>query len=391
MKKNSRIDKEAFLKALKARGTTQAAVATKIGANPKSFSRWINEGYFQSQHLWDLTETLVLSEEELDTILMIPTYKVFFRKRFLHKVPESLKEKAIELAETIFSLTYLNTRSHFYPPNVSRLQSSIEVADQIRKHTKIKKFNGLPGIISCLAEQGVEIALIPFKKFKLKSEDQEEQAFSLTNENRWLICLDTNSPEERLIFNLCHELCHIFRPDHAPSKMEEKFCNAVATELIYPEKFFSVRKKIIEPITSSQSKEKIINLISAIKHCLGGEFLGIALRLKELEFFSNKNPVHKAIIDYSEDSFNNLQKIEKKLFSDFEPRSQRFVDFWKSSNIESNVLLSLFMRIKNSAIDGSISSRKFTELFDADYATVHEMIHDWRYNFQNPQKTPSND
>ncbi len=54
-------------------------------------------------------------------------------------------------------------------------------------------------------------ALIPFDKLELNSTGEHEKAFSVTDGNRFLIFLDADSPEEELIFNLCHELSHVFR------------------------------------------------------------------------------------------------------------------------------------------------------------------------------------
>lgn len=90
------LNKTAFIRALDSRNISQAVLAQKIGANEKSFSRWINDGYIQSQYLWDLTEELDLSDEELDEILMLPKYNVFFRKKYLGEVPDDVEQRAID-------------------------------------------------------------------------------------------------------------------------------------------------------------------------------------------------------------------------------------------------------------------------------------------------------
>lgn len=378
-----RINRSAFNDALKSRNKTQMIVATNLGINEKSFSRWINEGQIQSRYLLDLSEELDLSDKELQDILMLPKYKVFFRKKFLSEVPPEIGERAIELATTLFGMTFLNSESRFCPPNASKIDSANEVANQIRRYTKIESYKNLQGIITSLAEQGVEVAVVPFSKLGLKSEGDYESAFSVTDEKRCLIFLDSDSPEELLIFNLCHELCHLFRPDLEFSKIEEKFCNAVASELVYPESFFNTHKEKIQNIIDSQSAESIVNLMKVINENLGGEIYGIAVRLKNLGFFSQKNPQHQKMINFAMFSFKKLPKIEVEVFYDFWPQNKtQFISFWDSEELERNSLLRFFFLIKTSAISGSISPRKFSELFGTSVGLSDELFHNWKHSLK---------
>ncbi len=387
-----RVNKPALEEVLRARSMKQAELAEKIGAPIKSFNRWINEGYIQSQYVWDMTETLELSEEDLDKVLFVPKYQVFFRKKFLGEVPEHIQERAIELARTLFGLTYLNANAKFCPPNVSKIDDPLEVANQIRKYLEIESFNSLQGIVAMLAEQGVEVALIPFAKLELNSTGDHEQAFSVTDGSRFLIFLDADSPEERLIFNLCHELCHVFRPDLEFSKIEETFCNDVASELVYPREFFIEHKDKIERVIASSSVESIISLISVIRDNLGGEAFGISLRLKALGFLSQKNRVHQKVIGYGKRSFENLKNISDRYFSDFDQNDkEKFVKFWNGDRINKNPLLRFFSHLKSGATDESISPRKFSELLGVDLSIADEMIRKWRFELHQALKEAENE
>ncbi len=380
---HQRINRSAFNEALKAKNVTQANLAGKLGINEKSFSRWINDGYIQSKYLLDLTEELDLNEDEMHQILMLPKFKVFFRKKYLGEVPPEIEERATELARTLFGMTYLNSETRFCPPNVSKLTSEAEVADQIRRYTKIDSFKNLQGIISSLAEQGVEVAVVPFVKLGLNSEGDYESAFSVTDEKRCLVFLDSDSQEELLIFNLCHEICHLFRPDLEFSKIEEKFCNDVASELIYPRAFFDTHRTTIQNIISSGSTESIINLLNVIHENLGGEIFGVAIRLKSLGFFSQKDPIHQKIIGYSRSVSIHLPKVGEELFIDFNPSDRIvFINFWEKEELIRNPLLRFFFLIKNSAISGSLSPRKFSELLRVDFGLADEMIHRWQYSLK---------
>lgn len=378
-----RLNKNAFNDVLKKKNMTQANLAAKLGVNEKSFSRWVNEGYIQSKYLWDLTEELDLSEIELDEVLMLTKFKVYFRKRYLGKPHEEIESHAIELAKTLFSLTYFNSEARFCPPNVSKLETAIEVANQVRRYIEVSSFNNLQGIVSVLAERGVEVAVVPFKKLGLISEGdegKEEQAFTVTDEKRCLIFLDSASPEELLIFNLCHELCHLFRPDLDFSPTEEKFCNAVASELVYPKIFFDTHKQTIEKMIQSNSSEIIINLLNVIKENLGGEIWGISIKLKTLGYLSQKDELHKKIIAFAESSFKKLPKVGDKLFAKFNLQDKStFYQFWESEEMANNNLLRFFFLVKNAATSGSLSARKFSELFRTDIGLSDEMFHTWKF------------
>jgi Zn-dependent peptidase ImmA (M78 family) len=377
------LNKTAFEQALKKRGFTQVALAEKIGANEKSFSRWINEGYVQTQYLWDLTEELNLTDEELDEILLVPKYRVFFRRKYLGEVPPEIESRAIELAKTLFGLTYLSSNARFCPPNTSKLNDPTEVANQIRRYTKIESFVDLTGLVTSLADQGVEVAVIPFDELKLNSDGQLETAFSVTDEKRCLIFLDANEPAEALIFNLCHELCHLFRPDLDFSKNEERFCQAVAAELAYPKAFFDTHKDKINSVLESRSIEAIVHLLNNIKNHLGGEIFGIVLRLKALGFLSQKDPIHQRIVSFGEASNKKLPKVKETLFVDFMTSNRNaFIKFWNRPDINSNTLFRFFFHIKNGATDESVSSRKFAELFGIKIGLADEMIHKWRSDLQ---------
>lgn len=373
-----RLNKTAFDLALDKRKISQLELSGKIGANDKSFSRWINDGYIYSKYIWDLTEVLDLDDQELDDILMLPKHKVFFRKKYLEEPPPEVKQQAIELSKTLFGLTYLNSKSHFFPPNLSKVTSAKEVADQIRKTCNISSFNFLKPIVHTLSSQGIEVAIIPFKKLRLVSPDEYETAFSVTNEQRFLIFLDSSAPEELLIYNLCHELCHLFRPDHSYSREEETFCNTVADELIYPQSYFDIRKHDIEKIIESKSQESMLNLLNNLKYELGGGQFSSAIRLKKLGYFSQKDPLHKKIIDLAEANYKSMPNIEDSVFKMYEPSNiKSFKEFWESPDINSNILLRFFFHIRNGAINNSITARKFAELFGVDIGAAEEMFSKW--------------
>ena len=385
--RKQRLNKTAFDLALDKRKISQIDLATQIGANDKSFSRWVNDGYIYSKYLWDLTEALDLNDQELDEILMLPKHKVFFRKQYLEEPPEEVQEQAIELAKTLFGLTYLNSEARFFPPNLSKEQSILEVAEQIRKSTNITNFNFLQSIVHTLSLHGIEVAIIPFKKLRLVSPDEYEKAFSVTNEKRFLIFLDSSAPEELLIFNLCHELCHLFRPDHGYSKEEENFCNKVASELTYPKNYFDIRKESVHKIIETRSEESIQSLLNNLKYELGGEPFGITIRLKELGFFSQKDILHKKIINNAEITYKKLPNLGDILFKKYDLNDlDTFKQFWNNKDIQSDILLRFFFHIKNGAINNSISARKFSELFGVDIGTADEMFHGWASDASAPLK-----
>lgn len=386
-----RVKRTAFEQTLKSRGVTQALLAEKIGANPKSFSRWINEGFLYSKFLWDLTDALDLSEDELSQVIVKPNYEVFFRKKFLGNVPEGIHARAKELAKALFGLTYLHSDARFCPPNISKIDDVQEVATQIRKHTGINSFNNLLSIVSRLASQGIEVAVIPFSQFGVSSDDKYEKAFSVTDGQRYAIFLDSSCTEATLLFNLCHELSHLFRPDIEFSKTEESFCSQVAEELVYPKAYFELHQGKMQAIIEGNSPEAILNLAEAIRIDLGGEVFGILIRMKHLGLLSQKNPLTKNLLNYCQQLTRKSPTVEQRLFQNFKTNDKSsLAAFFNASELYENILLRFFLHLKRAATDESLSPSKFAEIIGADISVVDELIHKWRYDLQAEIKESAN-
>lgn len=379
------LNRSALATALKCRGLNQLQLSEVLKVNEKSLSRWLNEGRFPTEHLLDLMTELDLAREEADAILLRPKFKVFFRIKYLGKVPNAIEQQAQEMASTLLKLTFLNSNYRFLAPNASTLDSAGEVANQIRRYTQIKDFSNLEGVILSLAEQGVEVAIVPFEKFGLISSQGNEEAFSVTDEKRCVIFLNASAPESKVLFNLCHELCHLFRPDHKFSKFEESFCNNVASELMYPAEYFKSHKKQIESVLSEGSSEQIISLLHAIKGNLGGELWGIAIKMKKMGLFSQKNQTHKLIEKYTEGTFKSLPNLSEVLFEYFDSSdTYKFEHFWKSVEADkrTDIFLRFFSHIKNSCIVDRFSSRTFSELFKTDEQFARTLITSWKSDFR---------
>ncbi|MCK5690912.1 hypothetical protein KAI87_16645 [Myxococcota bacterium] len=373
-----RINKSAFGEAITARGLAQAEVAAKLGVNPKSFSRWLNEGHIQSRYLWDLADAIDFSDDELSEILMSPKYRVYFRRKRLAEPPEAVREAAIDLARAVFGLTHLGPKSKFVPPDLSRFDEIDEVAAQIRRSLRIDDFNDLPSLLTRLSERGIEVIILPFKRFELLSDGENEAAFSATDGSRFLVFLDTAAPEAALIFNLCHELAHIFRPEHSHSKEEERFCNDVASELVYPRVFFEKHREEIEERLSDASFERIVPLLKVIRHHLGGELFGLTLRLRALGFMSQKNTLHNAILAWAKKTFERSADLQDIHAGFSASERDALLKFWDEPAIESNPLFRFYALLKNATIDGSISSRRLSEVLDLNLEWADELVYRWR-------------
>jgi hypothetical protein len=384
-----RVNKAAFEQVLKTRNITQIELAEKIGAPHKSFSRWINEGFVYSKYLLDLSRVLDLSNDDMGRVLIKSTFNVYFRKKFLGNVAPEIKERAIELAKTFFRLTFLHEKASFCPPNTSFIAEPKAVADQIRKYTNITSFTDVRSMIRSLSQQGIEVGVVPFAQLGLTDGDLE-QAFSVTDGKRCAIFLDSNCSEELLIFNLCHEMCHLFRPDVEITKAEESFCNEVAAELVYPQGYFNDRSEKIQQITSSDSAETIFNLVSNIQKDLGGEFFGVVLRLKKLGFLSDKNITHKKLFGLGKKISSELPKLNEKIFSEYNVADYtNMKKFWSSSVLDVDPLLRFYSHLKSGATDESLSPRKFSELLSVDISISDELIYEWRSSLRNRlEETP---
>lgn len=383
-----RINRSFFDELLTARSLSQKAVAEQLGENEKSFSRWLNQGQIPSRLIWGLRRTLGLKSEEMKILLMVPEFKVFFRRRFLAEPPEETKNTAISWAKTFLDLSSLHSSKKFVPVDYSEQEDPVFVADKIKSLLNIPERVTLDTLISALREEGIEVAFVPFSLLNACGENAKakEDAFSVTDGKRSCIFVDTNLSRDKAPFVIAHELAHIFRSSKNIDKIEERFCNRIAGEIIYPRSFFDKYSSIIRSIIATNNLDRVISLIEEIKKDIGGEFWGIVLHLKDLGFlkgggfFGKLNQVGKARSESKNTIHTNF--FQEFITSDFAKQK----DFWLDPDLQSFPEYVFFNTIKNAIQLDKMTPRAFAEIFAMDLSIADEVASQLRYKFKQELK-----
>lgn len=381
-----KINSELLKSKLRKMSLKQSVLAESLGIDDSSFSRWVAANKLPSNLIWRIKKEVNFSNEELEKFIYAPSYKVFFRKRFLGDVPEQIKNNAINWAQTFFGLSTLHSDSTFIPTPLDSLDDPEEVSDKIRNIFGFDEYLSIRTMVSKLREQGIEVGFIPFKELSICSDDEgdaKEAAFTVTDGKRFCIFLDTDSSIDALSFHLGHELAHVFRSNTAIEKNEERFCNKVAAALIYPKSYFLDHSEAITRALAQGALNQICDLIDQFKDDLGGEFEGIVYRLIELGFIANRSKYRGALVSIGKKKSQQKKKVTELYFKNFAPKnSAEFNKFWGNEDISpSSTIYRYFEIIKRGVMRESITPKKLADLFGAELSLCDELCSKWRYEY----------
>src|SRR5690606_36111510 len=94
---------------------------------------------------------------------------------------------------------------------------------------------------------------------------------------------------DEINFDLCHELAHVVLGHSVTTDDEEKLCNKVAQELVYPKAFLEQKKNALAAFTNAGkftwyiAREKFLELRREFDWCPKG----LALSLKDNGFITS--------------------------------------------------------------------------------------------------------
>ena len=376
-----RVDSEVLIQILGRREKSLNGLAKDLGISTSTFHRWVTEAKALPQPvIWQVCDKLDMDQNETNSFLMVPHYQAFFRRRFLGKVPEQTEKNAIELAKTYLNLSTLHADSRFRPIDLSKEDNPDLIAELIRRYFEFTATLSLKHMVTNLREAGIEVGFVNFTKIQIdvdENEDGKEDAFSVTDQNRFVVfCNNESVNVGKLSFVVAHELAHIFRPKAVQGDLEEKFCNAVASEIIYPKNYFVENQKIIEGILGGMDQEAKIALVDQIVDDLGGEFYGVALRLKDLGFLGTKN---KFLIGVGSARSKESKKISQIYFEDLQSEEfKRLEKFWDDSQLASHPIYHYYAVVKRGLQTERMTTRAFSSLFNLSLATAERLVRAWR-------------
>src|SRR5690606_38744160 len=157
-----------FLKQkLKSLTVSQKQLSKNLDIDDSSLSRWIAKNAMPADMVWRLKKEIHLSIDDVKVLLKTPAYKVFFRKKFLSKVPEKSEKNAISWAQSFLALSSLHADRKFLPVDLSSLDDPEFIAEKIRDYLKFDQILSARNMVSLLREQGIEVGFIPFDKLDI--------------------------------------------------------------------------------------------------------------------------------------------------------------------------------------------------------------------------------
>lgn len=379
-----------FLKQkIRSHSLSQKELSKKLDVDDGTLSRWIAKNAMPANLVWRLKKEISLSMEDLRNLLKTPSYKVFFRKRFVSKVPPESEKNAVNWAQTFLSLSSLHSDRKFVPTDLSSIDDPEYISEKIRDYLKFDKILSLRNMVALLRDQGIEVGFIPFSKLNIDgtaNTSHKEVAFTVTDGSRYCVFLDTNPTLGSLTFHLGHEIAHIFRSNVPYSKDEEKFCNAVSSCLIYPKSYFITIHSKIKGMVGTRDVGQISDLIEQIVDDIGGEFEGVVYRLVTLGYLSSPktSTLTRALIQLGKKKSVNSKTISEAYFKTFNPKNNdEFSIFWNSEKISSaSVIFRYYDLVKRAVSRDDLSPRKLSELFLMEPNLADELAAKWRFNYQ---------
>jgi hypothetical protein len=240
-------------------------------------------------------------------------------------------------------------------------------------------------MITQLRESGVEVGFIGFSSvcedIESNNDDAKEDAFSVTDENRFCIFCNTESINSaKLPFVVAHELSHIFRWRAEIDKNEEKFCNEVAGEIVHPRSYFLENQERISSTLASGDKQAMIGLIDQIVDDLGGEFWGVALRLHQLGFLK---PNSRFLIAIGRERSQKMTNIDSLFFSSARSKNGTTLsEFWDDSRLLSHPVFHFYKIMKRGIQEDRMTSRAFAKMFRMEFGQVENLARAWRALFR---------
>lgn len=382
---NQKIDTDALIAALKRRDQSLAGLAKELKVSPSNLHRWVTVDKTLPRTLvFDIGSRLDLEREEMDMLLMAPRYHTFFRRQFLGDVPEETKKNAIELAKTYLNLSTLHSAAKFCPTDLSHEDNPERVAEHIRRYFQLPTPLSFKLMITKLRESGVEVGFVRFDRIctdASTSNEMKEDAFTVTDQNRFVIfCKTERTTVGKLPFVIAHELCHTFRDQAKQGKQEEYFCNDVATEIVYPKIYFLENRDKILAVLEGDSRDAHMEMVDQIVDDLGGEFLGVALRLDKLGFLK---PRHKFLIGIGKRRSLASQTVEDFYFQKLRAENLKALEeFWSDSQLSSHPIYHYYTVIKRGLQTERMTTRAFSKLFNLNSAISEHLVRGWRAQVQ---------
>lgn len=364
---------------------TQENFAEAISVHRRTLQNWFKNESVPQDKFFDILDILDLSEEDEETLLNLPKLKMVFRSKHLIKASdegalmcEGIAESFLKLSGSAFqvrdSIPVLQN-PHTLETVVSTIRSVLSLDDSEPAY--------LNDSLERLRFHNVSTVFFPFDKIGIDVERQgREVAFTAMKDSKRVIFLDTNRQMDELLFDLIHELTHIVcgHDPETTTKEDEKFCNAVATEVIYPRLFFAKNPKLTSTLVecSKYGYNQVKEYIRTIVKDLDWSAMGIALSLCRYEYFGRTNNSFKRLMGINGQFKKQSQNLDEMYFENFNTSDyDSMINFFKNDIYKNKDIYNGFIELKNGATYGHISPSRLAEILNLNKGDADELVKEW--------------
>jgi len=364
---------------------TQEDFAESIGVARRTLQNWFSSGLVPNDKYFDILDSLDLEESEEEKLLNLPKLQMVFRAK--HSIQAS-NDGALLCENIAESFLKLSSTAYQTKDSIPVLQKpfSIEtITSTVRSIFSLEESSPvfLNDVLERLKFHNVSTIFFPFDKIGIDIHKQgREVAFTAVKEGKRIIFLDTNRKVDEVLFDLIHEVTHIVC-GHIPettTEVDEKLCNDVATEIIYPKLFFVKNVKMTEHLKhcSKYPYNQVKEWINLILKDLDWSAMGIALALERYEYFAKSNNSFKRLMGINAQIKKLTQTVDQMYFENFNTDNfEAMLSFFKSDIYKSRDFYNGFIELKNGAIYGHISPSRLAEILRINKGDADELVKKW--------------
>lgn len=358
-------------------GTTVPEIAPIIGLTKQSLYENIKDNSITKDFLLKIAKHFMLDQKDFDLLMGISPLHVFFRRERREEVEEDKKDKIRELVEAYLKISQLENPKK-YLPKFEGLTPS-ELALEIRSALGLDNYRvPFDDLVSTLKKFGVYTYFYPFNVLGLNEDSNKKRirAASIPVDRNWIIFLDTSNELIDSLYDLLHELAHIF----AGHKLEsfhsddlESYCNKVAAEVMTPSSFFKENGDVLKKVFS-QVTYRIVGEAESIQFTLGCSFEGLVLALSENQIISSSAKKYLYAVN------NKKKKNAITLNRYFVPvEGESFSLFWYKSlnDVSLAHLYEFFIRFKVAFLEGRATTRLLAQGFGLDISNGDVLCKKW--------------
>lgn len=360
------------------------AFAASLGLSKQSVYNWINQkSVLEEDRLLDIFSALELSEPETEVLLGIPPTQVFFRKRGLQSPDKGVEERSKDLANTFFKL---DGASYVVKDAFVTVGSKdpVAIASHIRSLLGAEAYKPIcfNTLMLELRKHSINVFFLPFRRIGLvlSESGSREVAFTARKGNRAIIFSDTDRTKDQVTFDICHELSHLILGHETPTKEEERLCNQVATELIYPRKFFELNSDSIRAFVDAQGHSAFYAAEKFSQLSLEFDWspMGLAIALKEYGLIKDKSHEQKRLMTLERFLAEKRKTLDQLFYLKFSPEDyQTICEFFDFEIQKEKDLFKPLIELRDAAAFGRISPRRLAEILNIDSGDADELVRSW--------------